>query len=90
MTQIIYLQNRSRLTDRESRLVLAKGEAGDGIGGESGISRRKLLHTGWINHKVLLYNTENYIQYPVINLMEKNIYVCDEFYCSTAKINTAL
>ena len=32
-----------------------------------GVSRCKLLYTGWINNKVLLYSTENYIQYPVIN-----------------------
>ena len=44
---------------------------GDGVGGgkdwECGISRRKLLYTGWINNKVLLYSIRNYIQYPVIN-----------------------
>ena len=30
------------------------------------------LHLGWIN-KVLLYNTGNYIQYPVINHNSKNM-----------------
>ena len=30
------------------------------------ISRCKLLHIEWVN-KVLLYNTRNCIQYPVIN-----------------------
>ena len=48
--------------------VVAKGE---GIGGgndwEFGISRCKLLYIGRINDKVLLYNTGNYIQYPVLN-----------------------
>ena len=34
---------------------------------EFGISRCKLLHTGWINNKVLLYSTGSSIQYPVIN-----------------------
>ena len=34
---------------------------------EFGISRCKLLYIGWINSNVLLYSTENYIQYPVIN-----------------------
>ena len=34
---------------------------------EFGISRCKLLCIGWINSKVLLYSTGNYIQYPVIN-----------------------
>ena len=27
----------------------------------------KLLYIKWINNKVLLYSTEKYIQYPVIN-----------------------
>ena len=34
---------------------------------EAGVSRCKLLYTEWINNKVLLYNAENYIQYPMIN-----------------------
>ena len=32
-----------------------------------GISRCKLLYIGWVNNKVLLYNTGNYGQYPVVN-----------------------
>ena len=34
---------------------------------EFGISRCKLLCTEWINYKVLLYRTGNYVPYPVIN-----------------------
>jgi len=30
-------------------------------------SRCKLLYTEWIHHKVLLYRTGSYVQYPVIN-----------------------
>ena len=45
--------------------VVAKGK---GVGGGKdwafGISRSKLLYIGWINNKVLLYSTGNYIQYP--------------------------
>ena len=40
---------------------------GGGMDEEFGISRCKLLYTGWINNKVLLYSTGNYIQYPEIN-----------------------
>ena len=40
---------------------------GGGKDWEFGISRCKLLHMEWINNKVLLYSTGNYIQYPVIN-----------------------
>ena len=48
------------------------------MGWELGISRCKLLYVGWINNKVLLYSTRNYIQYPVINHnghMKRNIYM---------------
>ena len=39
-----------------------------------------LLYIGWINSKVLLYSTGNYIQYPVINhngkeYFFKNVYM---------------
>ena len=53
------LQNKNRLTDVESRLVAAKDW-------EFGRSRCKLLYTGWINNKVLLSITGNYIQYLMI------------------------
>ena len=58
----------------ESRLEVAKGEwGGRGMDWEFGVSRCKLLHLEWINNKVLLYSTGNYIQYPI---MEKNIKRC--------------
>ena len=54
-------------TDIENRLVVATGEERWGKDGwEFGLNRCKLLHIGWINNKVLLYSTGNYIQYPVI------------------------
>ena len=64
--------------DTENRLV-AKGEGvGGGMDWEFGISRCKLLYIEWINNKVLLYSTGNYIQYLVINYngkeSEKDIY----------------
>ena len=45
-------------------------QGGGGRGGkdwEFGISRCKLLYTGWTNNRVLLYSTGNYIQSPGIN-----------------------
>ena len=39
------------------------------------ISRCKLLYLEWINNKVPLYSTGNYIQYPVINHDGKE-YIC--------------
>ena len=44
-----------------------RGWGGVGMDWEAGISRCKLLYIEWINNKVLLYRTGNYIQYPVIN-----------------------
>ena len=56
--------------------------------------RCKLLHMKWINNKVLLYSTENNIQYPMINHngkeYKKNVCVITESLCSTAEINTTL
>ena len=55
-------------SDIENRLVVAKGEGcGRGKDWEFGVSRYKLLYREWINNKVLLYSTGNYIQCPVIN-----------------------
>ena len=44
-------------------------EGGGGLDWEfgMGLAGCKLLHIDWINNKVLLYSTGNYIQYPVIN-----------------------
>ena len=36
-------------------------------GWEFGVSRCKLLYIEWIKNKILLYSTENYIQYTMIN-----------------------
>ena len=48
--------------------MVAKGEGvGGGMDWEGGVSRGKQLYTERINNKVLPYNTENYIQYPVTN-----------------------
>ena len=57
-----YLRNRNRLADIENRLVVAKGEGGgEGMEWEFGVSRCKLVYIEWINNKVLLYSTGNYI-----------------------------
>ena len=48
--------------------AIAKGEGSRrGKDWEFGTSRCKLLHIEWMNNKVLLYSTGNYIQYPVIS-----------------------
>ena len=70
---------------------------GGGMDWEFGISRCKLLYIEWINNKVLVCNTGNYIQYPVISHnrkdMKKNIYIyacITESLCCTEEINTTL
>ena len=48
--------------------MIAKEEGSEGgKDWEFAVSRCKLLYTGWINNKVLLYSTGNYIQYLVLN-----------------------
>ena len=52
--------------------MVAKGEGGGGgMDWAFGISRCKLLYTGWISNKVLLYSMGKYIQYLVMNHNEK-------------------
>ena len=51
----------------ENRRVVAKGVEGESeMDEEFGIRKCKLLHTGWLNNKVLLCSTGKYIQYPVM------------------------
>ena len=48
--------------------MVAKGEGGGtGMDWDFGVGRCKLLYLEWINNKVLLYSTGNYIQSPGIN-----------------------
>ena len=78
--------------------MVAKGEKFEGgMEWEVGISRCKLLYIEWIHNKVLLYSTENCIQYPKINHNGKEyfkkeciyMYICiTESLCCIAVINT--
>ena len=48
---------------------------------EFGVGRCKLLHLEWVNNKVLLYSTGNYIQSLGINhngkeYFKKRMYIC--------------
>ena len=60
--------------------MVAKGEGeGSGMDREFVVDRCKLLHLEWINNKVLLYITGNYIQSPGTDHdgknMKKSLYV---------------
>ena len=46
-----------------------------------GVGRCKLSHLEWINSKVLLYSTGNYIQSPGINTNRK------EYFKKNVKVN---
>ena len=64
---------KQRRTDIEIRPMVSKGKWGEGENGRGvGVGRCKWLHLEWINNKVLLYSTGNYIQSPEINHNEKN------------------
>ena len=54
--------------DIDNKLMVIKGEKGSGgMEWEVRVSRCKLLRVEWINNKIQLYSTKNYIQYPMIN-----------------------
>ena len=56
------LSTEKKLMGMESRLVVAKGEAGgSGMDWEFGVNRCKLLPLEWISNEILLYSTGNYI-----------------------------
>ena len=57
-----------------------------------GISRCKLLYIEWINNKVLLYSTGNYIQRPVkeYKILCVCVCVCIESRCCIPETNTTL
>ena len=82
MTQMnLSMKQKQTHKHREHTCGCQGGGSGEGMEWEFGVSRCKLLHIGWNNNKVLLYSTGNYIQYPVINHMEKNmkknVYKCN-------------
>ena len=61
-------KNNGSFRNTVIRLLVAKGEGtGGGMEQEVGVSRCKLLCVEWINNKILLYGTKNYIPYPMIN-----------------------
>ena len=58
-------------------------------------TNKNIQNKNLVNNKVLLYNTENYIQYPMINhngkKYFKNVHIhVTESLCCTAEINTTL
>ena len=64
------LFTKQRLTDIENKLMIIKGERGEGINLKFGINMYTLLYIKQINNKDLLHSTGSYIQYLVINYNE--------------------
>ena len=77
MTQINTSRKQKQIHRYRERTSSCQGGSGERKHWEFGISRGKLLYIGWINNKVLLYRTGNYIQHPVVNHNGKErIYIC--------------
>ena len=63
------------------------------VGHDLVTKQQQLLHREWINYKALLYSTENYSQYPMVNHHGKEyfrrIYISvTESLCCIAEIKT--
>ena len=86
-----YFQRTMTFTRNQTGGCQGKG-VGGGMDWKVGTRRRKVFYIEWINRKVLLYSTDNYIQYPMINhngKSIKNVYICiTESLGCTAVINT--
>ena len=65
--ELIYKTETDSQTQRTDVWLQGGRWGGGGKDWEFGISRCKVLHTEWINNKVLLDSTGNYIRYPVIS-----------------------
>ena len=68
MTQVNTFMKQKQTHRHGEQTCSCQGERE--VGGkdwETVISRCKVLHTEWVSTKVLLYGTENYIQYFMIN-----------------------
>ena len=66
MTQVNLSTKQNRLTDIENSGYQGGQGLGKGWIGSLGLADMN-YYIEWISIKVLLYNTRNYIKYPVIN-----------------------
>ena len=69
-TTRVNLSTKQKQTYTGKRLAFVKGRGRRGDDWEFGVSRWKLFYTGEINSKVLLCDTGNHIQYPVMNFIQ--------------------
>ena len=73
MTQMNLAMGQKLIHRHRDRLAVVRWleRGGRGTGWESGVSWCELLYTGWINTKILLNSTGNYLQYPVLSHNKK-------------------
>lgn len=57
---------KKQIMDIESRLAFASGRGRKWVGQGVGVRAGKLLYLEWISIDVLLYSTEKYVQYPLV------------------------
>ena len=68
MIQMNLFKKQKQTHRNRNKLMITTGEGvGGGINEQFEISRYTLLYTKYINNKVPLSSTGNYIQYPVIH-----------------------
>ena len=70
MAQMNLFTKQKRTQRHRTDLCLLSRGRGRGWAGTvwgSGISRCKLIYTGWVNNEVLTYTIGNHTQYPLIN-----------------------
>ena len=62
MTQLnLSMKHKQNQGHREQTVATNREGYGEGMEWEVEVSRCKLLYREWINNKVLLYSTENYL-----------------------------
>jgi len=64
------MKQTNKLTYIENTLVVVKGE---GYNENMVLPNVNYYYVDWINNKILLYSTGNYIQVPVINHTRKKL-----------------
>ena len=63
----LWWEKRENPCPCEAQSLMGDSGGGGGMNWEFSVSRCKLLHIEWMDNKVLLYSTGNYIQCPGIN-----------------------
>ena len=72
--ELLYETNKQTHIHREHICVCqGGGRKGEGYNGNMVLPNVNYYYVDWINNKILLYSTGNYIQVPVINHTRKKL-----------------